>query len=343
MTQLTSGILANCADCGYDLRGQQESARCPECGRLNIPEAYRQEVHDLVDRGRWFFSSPFSLFTKRPPGWFWSLDRPGDVGRSFRRAGAYIILSSLLIFAAVALANSCTMMIESTYVSSPVRRVNQETGELETLPGKSWVDREVVKNGALGVHRYVFGSDEILPANDAPAPGVVSRLSFASGVDRTVIGITLLLSIVLIGTWLFPAMAGLWTQVRKGLPGFARASSTVIAACNYEAHRLVYVAALVAGLMAVETLIRVYVGTTLFSGGPRARLTYADVTVAAVFAVPWVYAVMGWVGALRSDFTKQIVRSRWHAARIIWMYAISFTAVLTLNTFLLLKVLGIFE
>ena len=46
-----------------------------------------------------------------------------------------------------------------------------------------------------------------------------------------------------------------------------------------------------------------------------------------------------WIGLLRSDFTKQIVRSRWHAARIVWMYAILLPAAFALCVSLLIAVL----
>ena len=34
------------------------------------------------------------------------------------------------------------------------------------------------------------------------------------------------------------------------------------------------------------------------------------------------YGALGWVGPLRSDYTHQLVRSRFHAFRIVVMYAI---------------------
>jgi len=338
MTLLTTGILANCVDCGYDLRGQQESARCPECGRLNIPEVYRQEVHDLVDSGRWFFSSPLSLFAKRPPGWFWSLDRPGDVGRSFRRAGVYMILSLTFVVISIAAANSCALRCTGTRIT-PAGRINAVTGRRKQLKDTVGLSHHTWLVRAFGIRTSVNAFYRSIPKRDAPTSGIATSVSLAPTLDRAVVAIMLLVWVALIGTWLFPAMVGLWTQVRKGLPGFARASSTVIAACNYEAHRLVYGAALAAVLMVIETLVRFYAQTALFARSPFTASRFTTEALGALFTVVTGYTAIGWLGALRSDFTKQIVRSRWHAARIIWMYSIGFTAVLTLNTYLLLRVL----
>lgn len=95
-----------CLACGYDLQGLGEEPCCPECGLLNIPEGYRRQVHELVDCGKWFFSSFFGVFRKRPPGWWWSLDRPGDVKRALKRASLYLIFSFLMIFLASFAGNS---------------------------------------------------------------------------------------------------------------------------------------------------------------------------------------------------------------------------------------------
>jgi len=338
MDRLT-GILANCVDCGYDLRGQQDEPRCPECGRLNIPEAYRREVHELVDSGRWFFSNPFSLFAKRPPGWFWSLDRPGDVRRSLRRAGMYVALSAAVIVLSIALADACRLTLCETVVF-PAFQVNADTGRPERIPQAVRVHRFEWHVGAFGLKTHATDSKPpfgtVVPVAEAPTPNVATRLSLVPTVSLELIKVTVALVVFLFGTWVLPAGVGLWTQVRKGLPGFARASSTVIAACNYEAHRLIYAAALCAMLMAADTIIRAYTGTTLFGGGPLMAFNYTVFMIYTVLIIVPSYAALGWIGLLRSDFTRQIVRSPWHAARITWMYAILLAAVFSLCVVLLL-------
>jgi len=57
-----SEAIRSCLGCGYSLRGLGTEPRCPECGLLNIPDAYRKQVWALVDSGKWFFSGPESLF-----------------------------------------------------------------------------------------------------------------------------------------------------------------------------------------------------------------------------------------------------------------------------------------
>jgi len=317
MAEHVTGILANCVDCGYDLRGQQDEPRCPECGRLNIPEAYREEVQELVDSGRWFFSSPFSLFAKRPPGWFWSLDRPGDVKRSFKRAATYVMSTIVIVTVSLTLADSVGVNVVKTSVIP-------ESAETVTVFVLRW------RVGVCGISSANSIENDGVPRNTAPVAGNSASFDFSPTFSRELAELIAAIVASLVGSWVCPAYVGLWTQVRKGLPGFARASATVLSACNYQAHRLVYAAALIGLLAIVDGVIRASVGAELFTA-TRAGDAYAVVTYClVVFAVP-IYAALGWAGVLRSDFTRQIVRSRWHAARIIWMYAILFSFALMMG------------
>ena len=117
--------------------------------------------------------------------------------------------------------------------------------------------------------------------------------------------------------WAGPAFVGLCTQIRKGLPKFARAPRTIIAAANYESHRLVYISLFIALCMGVELAVR---RTVSFSAGSW-WIRYAVVLVCLGVAIG-VFGAAGWIGPLRSDYTKQLVRSRVHMIRIIIMYAI---------------------
>ena len=42
-----------------------------------------------------------------------------------------------------------------------------------------------------------------------------------------------------------------------------------------------------------------------------------------------VFGMLGWIGPIRSDYTRQLIRSRWHGIRIVIMYALLFPWVMT--------------
>jgi hypothetical protein len=135
-----------------------------------------------------------------------------------------------------------------------------------------------------------------------------------------------LLTSGVIFTWVFlswagPAMVGLWTQIRKGLPEFARAPRTIMAAGNHEAHRLVYVGAAVALWMGIETAVRLLVVPGVLRTGPPASVFMLFLLNVALAGGVAGFAAASWVGPLRSDYTRQLVQSRLHAARILLMYA----------------------
>lgn len=113
-------------------------------------------------------------------------------------------------------------------------------------------------------------------------------------------------------TWAFPAFAGLCTQIRSCLPDFARAPKTILAASNYESHRLIYGAALVVIALTAELATRM---TAM-----KAPATYAALSLGLVLLIP-IYAAAGWSGPLKSDYTQQLVRSPFHRRRILFLYA----------------------
>ena len=113
--------------------------------------------------------------------------------------------------------------------------------------------------------------------------------------------------------WAGPALIGTWTQIRRGLPEFAHAPRTIVAAANLEAHRLTFLAIASGLVFSLDTLMRVSM-----------QLPMYRVWVSWMWTVPLFFGLVGWIGPLRSDYTRQLIRSRWHLARIIIMYAILF-------------------
>jgi hypothetical protein len=125
--------------------------------------------------------------------------------------------------------------------------------------------------------------------------------------------------------WAAPTFIGIWTQIRKGLPRFARAPRTIIAAGNYESHRLLYVAVLIVLWMVLHTLLRTAVPGVYLPFNAAGLMSFLPYfcTGVGLLCVAGI-AAGGWIGPLRSDYTKQLIRSRWHAARVLIMYALVF-------------------
>lgn len=309
-----------CVACGYNLFGLGDEPRCPECGLLNIPSSYRQEVWDHIDSGRWFFSSFFGPFQKRPPGWWWALDRPGDVKRSFKFAGVYLLITASLIFGAGAVGDAARVEIADRW--SNYSYVDRDDPTRSII-----VDYDQVSVHGLGgtVRRGRYSQTERQDAADRIARPLARRSVCV--VIKPSLDFVPLCGIIFAWvcfTWAVPAMVGLWTQIRKGLPEFARAPRTILAASNYESHRLVYLSLIVEIWMVVDTALRVTIlPTTLMS----LRLAWSVVLV--LLLALQVVGAAGWIGPLRSDYTRQLVRSRFHAARIVVMYAVILPAVMT--------------
>lgn len=336
-TSATGSVEAprRCLACGYDLRGLGEDLRCPECGLRNIPSAYRQQVWDLIDSGRWFFSGFFSPFRKRLPGWWWALDRPGDVRRSFRFAARHALISTLLLFGCGIAADS--ILVETTTVSSFFYRTGKRlyrTGQQGTLTFRA--SEYVTATGVFGLPRYRTSRDvsdkyaNSLPAK-LPAPTV--RIVFIRPSAASVCDALHLLYLWSWGLliWGIPTAVGLCTQIRKGLPQFARAPRTILAAANYEAHRITYFATLWAGVFSIQFLLRwSFPAAGIFNG----NLSEWVLLPGALFGM------LGWAGPLRTDYTAQLIRSRWHGIRISVMYALALPAALAFTLVQGLKLLS---
>ncbi len=303
-----------CVACGYNLFGLGDEPRCPECGLLNVPEVYRKQVHELVDSGKWFYSGFFSPFKKRLPGWWWSLDREGDVRKSFRYAAINLLLSAMIILlfgGVVGLIHVETR----TYVL--YRMKDDPLGTIRK-------DRYFYNTTTIHYHGEQWGNVE-----PSQSPGNESTED-----DEILTGFSTSLHLVIRPSWIFlldcipwifliwcvgfiPVYVGLFTQVRKGLPEYARPTRTILAAGNFESFRLIYLAILVC-LGQILYLAAAYVlhqGNS--TSGPQRLFA-----TSALFFLLFLLGVLGWVGPLRSDPTKQLVRSRWHAFRIIVMYVL---------------------
>lgn len=106
-----------CVACGYNLYGLGEDLRCPECGLINLPDGIRKQTWEFVDARSWFFSSMFSPLKKRPAGWWWALDREGDVRRSVRILIRNLVLTILIIVTGMCL-NNTFVVVKTTHYAS---------------------------------------------------------------------------------------------------------------------------------------------------------------------------------------------------------------------------------
>ncbi len=304
-----------CVACGYNLFGLGDEPRCPECGLRNIPDEFRRQVWELVDSRKWFFSGPFSLFLKRLPGWWWALDRPGDLQRSLKVVARNAVVTAAIVFAGAAAASSIatenTMIWQFWNTNDPTARIIHETtwitrGGLirsleETVREPDWKDvwRPEVSHGAASTSRLVV-----------------------CGPNWRALPVALVTLLWLALTWVGPVFVGLVTQIRKGLPKFARPPHTIIAAGAYESHRLIWAAA--------SSALGLGLAGVLFALNARARSAFMTigsipVDVLMLFGVGGgvvLYVALGWVAPLRSDWTRQLIQSRGHAVRIMVMYAL---------------------
>ncbi|GEM_PF-1598562 len=296
-----------CLACGYNLHGLGEAPRCPECGLLHVPSALREQVWQLVDAGTWFLSGMFTPWRKRPPGWWWALDRPGDVKRSFRFAGWCALAMSVIVIGATVLADSVVVEADLLVRVWPIAN-NQVVGAPQTYSsgevsraGLGNIDREgpsrMSRRYARPLTFYTAGSCRI--AVQAP-----SFLAWRIGVG---------VAVLLLCMWAVPLWVGLMTQLRPELPAFARAPRTIVAAGNYEAHRLLHSAAGCVFVVAADVLIRI---ATKASWPPEGMLMLDFLLLLGVCGC----AALGWIGPVRSDYTHQLVRTRGHATRIVIMY-----------------------
>ncbi len=306
-----------CISCGYDLRGSGDEPTCPECGLLNIPEGLRKQVQESIDARPWFFSSFSNLFGKRSPGWWWSLDRQGDVRGSFKFAGAHILACFLIVVGLGVFPNS--IVVESTthyFLTHPNDpSLEEDIGTLVVVIGA--VNSILESRETLDELRFYTSASTRTSAT--------SKVRLEPSFEGLLF--TFVLYVWAIFVWACPSLIGIWTQIRKGLPEFAKAPRTIIAASNYEAHRLTYLAIVMVAGMACDAGVRI----TLCSGGwSWARHQTGEKCFLVLSVAVVAFAVLGWIGPIRSDYTRQLIRSWFHGMRILLMYALFFPGILAL-------------
>ena len=293
-----------CVACGYDLRGSGDEPRCPECGLLNIPAGYRQQVWDLVDSGRWFFSGFFAPFRKRLPGWWWALDRERDVRRSFRAVLRNVVVVALIVTVCGALGDAVEVEVSERDIYTDASGANIECGgfaHASRLLGRSaWYEHDFC-------YRHPDSKTQARFVSHGRVAESSVKFDPSWGFVEPCVGIVLWAILV----WAIPTTIGLLSQVRRNLPAFARAPRTILAAANYESHRMVFFAAAVGIWMIAERMLSVQ---SPEGGSEVCR-------VLGLYAIT-VYGGVGWIGGLRSDYTHQLIRSPFHAGRIIIMYAL---------------------
>lgn len=315
--------MRECVACGYNLFGLGDEPRCPECGLRNIPDEFRKQVWELVDSGKWFFSGPLALFRKRPPGWWWALDRPGDLRRSLRVAAWNAAIAAAILFAGAAIASSVAVETTRTYrfwrLDDPTGAIIYQTSSItreglirnrqETLQEPDWT--EVRQLGGVAV-RNTSSSRVVTCAPDTAFLWVAFGILFWLAL-----------------TWIGPLFVGLVTQIRKGLPQFARPPLTIIAAGAYESHRLLYASAVSVLALNIAAIAVAFDPALIFGWGPRFMRPVTLLLLLGISVFSILYVSLGWVGPVRSDYTKQLIQSRGHAARIVIMFALLFPLLTT--------------
>ncbi len=303
-----------CLYCRYNLTGLPEGSRCPECGMVSVPEALRREVWDLVGSRRRLWALMARPIAKHPPGWWWALDRPGDVRRSFGVLLRNLGLSLAIVLAALVATDS--VVVEEIWVRQLYDQADPQAKTLfwtETVTAYRSFSEATETRRTSSDPKY-WGSAEYRRIR-SPARRTSSsyRVLWNWSPEVLWVGVGAFAWLVLV--WAYVAQVGLWTQIRKGLPEFAKAPRTIVAAANLQSCKLVFLAVLVVLGCAVEVATRYACagrgsrGYVLALGGISGGLALAAGTM--------------WVGALRSDFTRQLVRSWLHATRIVLMYALA--------------------
>jgi len=313
-TEIPAAAPMRCLYCSYNLHGLPEASVCPECGMRSLPQAMRQAVWELVDSPRRLWGEMFSLWRKHPPGWWWSLHRPGDLRRCVRQLLINVTVSLLIAAGAILVADSVvlrTVSVMSWYEPT-------DTARAAPLGAAEYVEDRGVFGGARVNRREDFDA-WIRARNEAAQRGYpVSSPGQSQHIAWTVSPISSE-TVLLVAGWMFflwaaVSLVGLWTQIRTGLPSFARPPRTIMAASCLESFKLVYLAMVVALAAGAETVLRI--GLYARAGG----------IYECLWRVLWLLVVAtgvaGWIGPLRSDFTRQLIRSRAHVVRILIMYAL---------------------
>jgi hypothetical protein len=306
-----------CIYCAYDLTGLPDEARCPECGRQSIPTTIRQEVQEVFDSPRRLYREALRVVGKHPPGWYWSLDRPGDLRRSFR----FALINLMVCFA---IAGGAWVLADSLGVESvTMRHMVDPTGNTPAVLTQQYrfIDGVFGQTG-----EYVDETPREYRSGFRMPPGFTTVRSSTSSIRwRFLRGDQWLLALFpaawIVCMWLLVVPAGMWTQIRKGLPRFAVARRTVVAAGNAETCRLPLQGLIVALVVALESVARL----TLCDAAPNALITLR--ILLQLLMAGGVCAF--WIGPLRSDYSGQLIRTRLHAVRMYLMYVLILPFVLT--------------
>jgi hypothetical protein len=269
----------------------------------------------------------FHPFQKRLPGWWWALDRDGDVRKSFRAATRNLLIATVLVLTSTVVAGGFILEVTNHYTSFDSNNVSGQPAYEED--SVVIVTRDDFRNRMQrGIPRLDWG--RLYQPGRTVHMSSSSRVLFIPSWRSVVLGCQLAVWVSLV--WAGPGLVGLWTQIRKGLPKFALARRTIVAAVNYESHRAIYLAILVAAGLGIEQAIRLRSGTSFLTG--VYFLGYVGIILAVVG-----YAAAGWIGPLRSDFTKQLVRSKFHMLRIVVMYALILPLSFLFTTMILVEAL----
>ncbi len=306
-----------CVYCNYNLTGLSEAGRCPECGMVNVPQAYRLEVQNIIDDRRARRQLFRCWFRRYPPGWWWSLDRRGDVARSFRVLVRALALAFVSISGLFVLFGSVIVVEEKQsffYAAGDLTRTPLHTPELHRAHltiGLYSIENEFKHD--VDWNRLHYDLNVAAPSGGVRFAETWQhhlRAGFSWIPVKAACGVWAWYLL----TWLVPAQVGVWTQIRRGLPDFARPPRTIIAAANWQACAMLKLVAVLFVLLAIETALRLWV--TEWYGD------YAAAVILTGVVIILFVAVFAWDGALRSDFTRQLVRSRLHLARIHLMYVL---------------------
>lgn len=345
-----------CLACGYDLRGLGDEPRCPECGLLNVAERFRDQVRAKLDRWTFFYSNPFAPWKKRLPGWFWSLDRPGDLRRC-------------VIFALIMLALAAGIAAAGGYAVYGVGIV-RDFEHFRIPRGAGTVLRPVPAAEPVGPSIYpddlppsvrpdrirfetherfgVFGSEDY----EEPTRKAYEQTQWLGPMRTT--GTTLawwpvkgwwILAVsafcISVLAWALPAFVGVLTQVRRLMPGYKKPVRSTLAALLLEAHRLPIVVCYLLLIYAVALGVAYWQHVTLPPGlmgmpimTPRFVSALTGLAMLAVLA-----ASVGWIGVLRSDPTHQLIRNRKHAVRFFVMYCLMLLPLCYFTIFLAISIL----
>ncbi|MCP4593872.1 MAG: hypothetical protein GY842_24320 [bacterium] len=306
-----------CSYCGYNLTGLGEGTRCPECGMVSVPEALRREVWGICDSPWRLWGLMARPFTVHPPAWWWSLDRPGDLRRSFVLLAVNLVLTLLIILSGLTICDS--VVVRRSAVQEFYDQADPQADLLASRQLEEQFHSLCRSTGERVVSAYGVSRAERnqWPVSTAARFRGTCRLAWAWGGQALWWAAGVFGWLVLV--WAYMTYIGLCTQIRRGLPSFARPPRSIIAAANLQSCKLVLLAVLVVCGGAVELAAR-----WVCDGQPTRG---CSLVLDAVLAVLVTAASTMWIGALASDFTHQLVRSRVHIVRLLVMYAVLFPAV----------------